>query len=142
VGKYVTRWQCPEKEEESKMPTNPTQKDDLTLLLELNSDYIRSVQISDVKRFEEILGEDFFCSNPDGSLVDRKEFLKQTAAPIRITSLEAHDVKVRILGDVGIIHARTTYVLPNGQPGRGCYTDVWIRSNGMWLAVSAHVTRC
>jgi hypothetical protein len=68
--------------------------------------------------------------------------LKQTAAPVRISNLEAHDVKVRLLGDVAVIHARTTYVLPNGQPGRGRYTDVWVRSNGSWLAVSAHVTRC
>ena len=117
-------------------------KDDLALLLELNSDYIRSVQTSDVKRFDEILHEDFLCSNPDGSLVDRQGFLQQTAAPIRISNLEAYDVKVQSLGDVAIIHARTTYILPNGQPGRGCYTDVWVRSNGRWLAASAHVTRC
>lgn len=119
------------------MPTS-----DLELLLELNRDYIRSVQNSDVRRFDEILAEDFLCSNPDGSLVDRQGFLKQTALPQGITSLEAHDVKVRIMGNVALIHARTSYTLPDGRTGAGRYTDVWARRNGSWRAVSAHVTRC
>ena len=79
---------------------------------------------------------------PDGSLVDRQAFLKQTAVPIRISNLQAHDVQVRIMGDFAIIHARTTYTLPDGRAGQGRYTDVWARRNGRWLAVSAHVTRC
>jgi ketosteroid isomerase-like protein len=121
---------------------DPQSKSDLDVLLGLNGDYIRSVQNSDVRRFDEILAEDFFCSNPDGSLVDRKGFLKQTGMPVRISGLEAHDVKVRIMGDFAIIHARTTYTKPEGGPGSGRYTDVWARRNGEWLAVSAHVTRC
>ncbi|PYM67758.1 MAG: DUF4440 domain-containing protein [Candidatus Rokuibacteriota bacterium] len=115
---------------------------DLDALLALNRDYIRSVQACDVRRFNEILADDFMCSNPDGSLVDREGFLKQTARPVGISNLEAHDVKVRIMGDVAIIHARTTYTRPDGHAGSGRYTDVWARRAGGWLAVSAHVTRC
>ena len=116
-------------------------KSDLDILLALNRDYIRSEQASDVRRYNEMLAEDFFCSNPDGSLVDRRGFLKQTAVPVRISNLEAHDVQVRIIGDFAIIHARTSYSLPDGGAGRGRYTDVWARLIGEWLAVSAHVTR-
>ena len=115
---------------------------DLEQLRDLNRDYIRSVQTSDVNRFDEILAKDFLCSNPDGSLVDHKAFLEQTARPVKITSLEAHDVDVRLMGEFAIIHARTTYTLPDGRPGAGRYTDVWARRDGRWLAVSAHVTRC
>ncbi len=114
---------------------------DRALLLELNRDYIRSVQTSDVERFKEILSDDFLCSLPDGSLIDRERFLEQTARPVTISHLEAHDVNVRIMGDIAIIHARTTYTLPDGRPGSGRYTDVWARRNGRWLTVSAHVTR-
>jgi ketosteroid isomerase-like protein len=115
---------------------------DLDTLLALNRDYISSVQASDVRRFDQILAEDFVCSNPDGSIVDRDGFLRQTARPVGIRDLTAHDVTVRIMGDVAIIHARTTYTRPDGQPGAGRYTDVWARRHGTWLAVSAHVTRC
>jgi ketosteroid isomerase-like protein len=114
---------------------------DHDILVELNRDYIRSVQTSDVRRFEELLADDFLCSNPDGSLVDRKDFLKQTAVPVTIAGLEARDVNIRLMGDFAIIHARTTYTLPDGRAGAGRYTDVWARRNGRWLCVSAHVTR-
>jgi len=110
-------------------------------LVALNRDYIRSVQTSDVRRFDEMLAEDFLCSNPDGTLVDRKAFLAQTAVPVKVSNIEAHDVNVRLMGDFAIIHARTTYGLPDGRPGAGRYTDVWARRGGRWLCVSAHVTR-
>ena len=58
---------------------------------------------------------DFYCTNPDKSLVDRAGFLKQTAIPVKISNLEAHDVKIRVLGDFAIIHARTSYTMPDGQ---------------------------
>jgi ketosteroid isomerase-like protein len=118
-----------------------TKATDLETLLELNGDYIRSVQHSDVRRFREILADDFLCSLPDGSLVDRARFLEQTAQPVRIANLQAEDVNVRLMGDFAIIHARTTYMAPDGSAGSGRYTDVWARRNGTWLAVSAHVTR-
>ena len=114
---------------------------DLDTLLELNREYIRSVQDSDVARFREILADDFLCSLPDGSLVNRAAFLERTAVPVTIANLEAHDVLVRIMGDVAIIHARTSYSLPDGRLSGGRYTDVWARRGGRWLAVSAHVTR-
>ena len=119
----------------------PTVTSNLDTLLHLNRDYIRSVQNSDVRRFDEILADDFLCTNPDGSLVDRKAFLTQTARPAAISNLEVHDVNVRIMGDFAIIHARTTYTRPDGRPGGGWYTDVWARRHGIWLAVSAHVSR-
>jgi ketosteroid isomerase-like protein len=123
------------------MATDTTTDIDIDTLRELNGEYIRSVQHSDVERFDEILASDFYCSNPDGTLVDRGDFLRQTAKPVTISDLRAHDVNIRLFGDVAIIHARTTYTFPDGQPGAGRYTDCWARIDGRWLAVSAHVTR-
>jgi ketosteroid isomerase-like protein len=123
------------------MPADTASSSDLAALLDLNRDYVRSVQTSDVKRFEEILADDFLCSLADGTLVDRERFLEQTARPVSIRNLEAHDVNIRLMGDFAIIHARTTYTAADGSAGSGRYTDVWARRNGRWLAVSAHVTR-
>jgi ketosteroid isomerase-like protein len=124
------------------MPAETLTQSNLETLQQLNRDYINSVQTSDVRRFDEILAEDFVCSNPDGSLVDRAAFLAQTARPVTIANLEAKDVVIRMMGDVAIIHARTTYTLPDGRAGSGRYTDGWARRQGRWLAVFAHVTRC
>jgi ketosteroid isomerase-like protein len=114
---------------------------DIDELTSLNRDYVASVQNSDVKHFDEILAEDFYCSNPDKSLVDRAGFLRQTAVPVTIRNLEARDVKIRVIGDFAIIHAATSYTTPDGKPASGRYTDCWARQNGKWLAVSAHVSR-
>ena len=114
---------------------------DREILEQLNRDYVASVQHSDVRRFDEILAPEFYCSNPDGSLVDRQAFLQQTARPVTISGLEPKEVIIRLLGDVAIIHARTSYETVDGAVKSGRYTDVWARQNGRWLAVSAHVTR-
>lgn len=114
---------------------------DLEILRELNLNYIRSVSESDVRWFGDNLAEDFMNSNPDGSLVDRAAFLKQIAPPCPVANLGVEDVRIRILDETAIIHARTTYVKPGGQPGLGRYTDVWMRRQGRWVCVSAHVGR-
>jgi ketosteroid isomerase-like protein len=114
---------------------------DLDELTVLNRDYVASVQNCDVGRFDQILAQDFYCTNPDKSLVDRAAFLKQTAVPVTIRNLIADDVKIRILGDFAIIHGRTSYITADGQKAHGAYTDCWAKQNGKWLAVSAHVAR-
>jgi ketosteroid isomerase-like protein len=115
--------------------------DDHAVLDALNRDYIASVQNGDVKRFDEILAGEFYCSNPDGTLIDRTAFLAQTARPVTITGLVADDVLIRLFGDVAVIHRRTRYTTAEGRAATGRYTDVWARRDGRWLAVSAHVTR-
>ena len=123
------------------MNTDTATRSDLDALTALNRDYIHSVQHGDVRRFDDILAEDFLCSNPDGSLVDKNQFLEQTARPVTISGLSVHEVRVRIFGDIAIIHARTSYATADGEHRNGRYTDVWARRDGKWLAVSAHVTR-
>ncbi|RXT43485.1 nuclear transport factor 2 family protein [Bradyrhizobium betae] len=114
---------------------------DMEELTTLNRDYVASVQNCDVERFDEILAPEFYCSNPDKTLVDRAGFLKQTAQPITIRNLIERDVIIRIMGDFAIIHAATSYTTADGQQTSGRYTDCWEKKNGKWLAVSAHVSR-
>jgi hypothetical protein len=110
-------------------------------LQRLNEGYIRSVRTSDVGWFEQNLSDDFMNSNPDGSLVDRAGFLERVAQPCPVSEFAAEDVRIRILGDVAIIHGRTVYKKPGGEAGAGRYTDVYAWRQGRWLCVSADVTR-
>ena len=70
----------------------------------------------DVKRFDEILADDFLCSMADGSLIDRKRFLEVTAQPVTIRNLQAHDVNIRLMGDMAIVHAATSFTTADGRP--------------------------
>ena len=123
------------------MTTNTATASEIEVLRDLNSQYIHSVVHSDVPRFTEILADDFLCTNPDGSLIDKPQFLRQTAVPVSFTDFDVDDLRIRVLGDVGIIHGRTRFALKDGRRGRGQYTDVWEKRQSRWLAVSAHVTR-
>jgi Domain of unknown function (DUF4440) len=73
---------------------------DVFQLTALNRAYVDSVQRGDVERFRALLADAFLCSNPDASLVDKEQFLEQTARPVTIADLAAHDVRVRLLGNV------------------------------------------
>jgi ketosteroid isomerase-like protein len=123
------------------LKAKPAASPDLELLLALNAEYIRSVQQSDGATFRDMLAHDFLCTHSDGSFVDREEFLRQIAAPAKISNLAAHDVLVRIEGDFAIVHGRTTFTRPDGGAGEGRYTDIYARRGGKWLCTAAHVTR-
>src|ERR1700712_134991 len=92
-----------------------TAKVDIDILAALNRDYIASVQKGNVRRFDEILAIDFLCSNPDGTLVDRAQFLQRSALPVTISGLVATNVQIRLMGDVAIIHASTLYLTAAGE---------------------------
>jgi ketosteroid isomerase-like protein len=115
-------------------------KDDDTLS-DLNRNYVRSVDEADTAWFDANLADDFLNTNPDGTLIDRKSFIAQIGRGSSVRNIREHDVIVRIFGDFAIIHARTSYLKPDGTPGAGRYTDDWLFRDGRWQCISAHVSR-
>ena len=78
---------------------------------------------------------------PTSPLTHRKAFLAQIGRGSTVKNIREHDVMIRILGDFAIIHARTTYMNPDGTQGSGRYTDDYQFRDGRWQCVSAHYTR-
>ena len=110
-------------------------------LAQLNDLYIDSIVRADADQFDKILADDFVCSNPDGSIVDRTEFLRRIRASTPLRYMRLEDVRIRTIDHTAIIHARTIFALSDGTEGTGRYTDIWQIRDGRWLAVAAHVTR-
>ncbi|MFF3257496.1 nuclear transport factor 2 family protein [Actinacidiphila glaucinigra] len=111
--------------------------EDLRILEQLNNDYVHADQFNDVQRFSELLGEDFVVQTP-GITRDRAEFLEYIAKPRPFKDLAVHDVKIRILSDVALIHARATYtMLADGAAQEALYTDTYQKREGGWVCVSA-----
>jgi ketosteroid isomerase-like protein len=119
----------------------PAMSDDVATLTGLNEAYLESVKMGDVDRFREILADDFLCSAANGAVLDKTQFLELTAGPRTLRHLSGADIRIRLFGDVAIIHAATTYTTMDGIEGRGRYTDIWAKRDGVWRAVAAHVTR-
>ena len=114
---------------------------DLSALRLLNQEFVRAVVLSDAAWFEQHLSSDFVNGNPDGTLSDRAAFLRHVAKPSPLSRLQAEDVRIRLFGDSALVHAHTTYIKADGEPGAGRYTDVWARVDGAWRCVAADVTR-
>ena len=111
--------------------------EDLAILERLNLDYVEADQASDATRFSELLAEDFVVQTP-GVTRNREEFLEYIAGPRPFKGLAVHDVKVRILSDVALIHGRSTYtVLADGAEQEALYTDAYQKREGTWVCVSA-----
>jgi hypothetical protein len=111
--------------------------EDLAILAKLNEDYIHSDQFNDVKRFSEFLAQDFLIQTP-GVTRNREEFLEYIAKPRPFKDLAVHDVNIRILSDVALIHARATYtMLADGGQQDALYTDTYQKRDGSWVCVAA-----
>jgi hypothetical protein len=111
--------------------------EDLAILEKLNNDYVHSDQFNDVKRFSEFLAEDFIVQTP-GVTRNREEFLDYIAKPRPFKDLAVHDVNIRILSDVALIHARATYtMLVDGAEQEALYTDTYQKRDGAWFCVAA-----
>jgi ketosteroid isomerase-like protein len=113
---------------------------DEKILRQLNDDYLRSDQSSDVARYAEFLAEDFTATLPDLVFRDRGEFLDLIAQPRPFTDLTLRDLTVRILGDVALLHGRVTYTTtPAGEHREALYTDTYQRRDGTWMCIAGEV---
>ncbi len=120
--------------------TTETSHRDEAILRTLNADYIHSDQHSDVARSEELLAEDFTATLPDLVFRNRQQFLDLIAQPRPFTDLTADDVRIRLLGDVALVHGRVTYVTTRDKIERQArYTDTYARRDGEWKCIAGEV---
>jgi ketosteroid isomerase-like protein len=111
--------------------------EDLAILEQLNLDYNRADQASDAERFRELLADDFIVQTP-GVTRNRDEYLEYIAKPRPFRDLTLLDVKIRVLGDVALIHGRAGYtMIADGSAQEALYTDAYQKRAGTWVCVSA-----
>ena len=92
---------------------------------------------------ERILGDDFVLTSARGTLMSKPEWLAGAMGPIVGQSFHWDDLRVRVFGDMAIVHARTRQsasVAGQDWSGRFLITDVWARRVGRWQVVSRHGT--
>src|SRR5690349_14896499 len=124
-------------EKEREVNDTKQSAEDLAILEQLNLDYNHSDQASDAKRFSEFLAEDFIVQTP-GVTRNREEYLEYIAKPRPFKDQALREVKIRILGDVALIHGRVTYtMLADGAEQDALYTDVYQKREGTWVCVAA-----
>lgn len=117
-----------------------TGTDDKKDLHALNTEFIAAVAVRDVARLDAFFAADFVSTNPDGSFVDRAEYLALVPNLPTVSGLKGDDVTIRVLGDFAIVHTHISWTWADGTSGHGRFTDDYAKRDGRWQCVSAHVT--
>ena len=114
---------------------------DESLLRELNDQYLKAYVTADVDWYARHLAEDFVCRKSDGSQLDKPAFLHSTAQGPDVTEYRLLRVRVRLSGDTAAVDGTGMFTLPDGSKGTTRYTDVYRRSGGAWMVISAQIQR-
>ena len=115
---------------------------DAIALTELNQNYLVSYRTGDVQWFDRNLTEDFREAAPDGTLLNKAEFLRKIGLRVGgdAQGVQAVELEIRLFGDLAVVHAMPETISSDGISIRGGrYTDVYYRDSGRWLCVSAHL---
>lgn len=86
---------------------------------------------------------DFTFAGPDGAVVRKADHVKSIAGPSVFTEFKVDDAKVRIYGDAAIVVGLGSikgHLGKDDLSGKYSWTDVFVKQNGAWRMVAAHVT--
>src|SRR5437667_11771218 len=87
----------------------------------------------------------WLLTDPQGMLISKaKSDAHRKSGTVKFESFKLDELKVRVYGDTAVVHGLATRKSSyQGKDTSGQYrsTDVFIKSNGRWQAIAAHVTR-
>ena len=119
------------------MSTTTDEAEDRAILERLNLDYNEADQSSDAERFRDLLADDFVVQTP-GVTRDRAAYLEYIAGPRPFRGLELVESRIRLFGDIALIHGRARYTLvSDGSVQEALYTDAYQKRDGVWRCISA-----
>lgn len=116
-------------------------KSDEQALERLNREYVDAFMNADVEWYGEHLADDFVVIESDGSILNKEEFLRNTAKGPDVADYKLHEVEIKIYGNAALVRATGVWTREDGKMGMSRYTDVYVRQNGEWKTVSAQITR-
>ena len=111
------------------------------ILTRLNQEYVDAFMNANANWYRDHLADDFVCIESDGAVLGKAEFLRDAARGPDVATYELQDVRVRIFGDIALVHATGQFTRPDGSSGRSRYTDVWALQDGRWRTIAAQITR-
>jgi ketosteroid isomerase-like protein len=114
---------------------------DTSTLRRLNQEYVEAFMNSDVEWYREHLADDFVVIESDGSVLNKDQFLLNTAKGPDVDDYKLQNVDVRIYGEVALVQATGVWTGKDGSKGMSRYIDVYVKAGEDWRTVSAQITR-
>ena len=114
--------------------------DDTQQLLSLEHRWLDASMQRDIPALHDILADDFIDVTYKGGLRNKADHLQSSLAPSK-TRQSLDELKVRFYGDTGIVTGLNTIVALDGSfTAEIRFTDVFVKHDGRWQAVSAQET--
>ncbi len=117
--------------------------DDREELLRLEKGWNDAYNRQDKETVGSFLREDYLLIDADAYVLKKRDYL-DTISRVKIKSEDLKFTDVRVYGDTGIVHSiwSGTYSFDGKDTTETIrYTDVFVRENGKWQAVSSQGTR-
>jgi ketosteroid isomerase-like protein len=114
-------------------------------LKQIENDWTAASKAKDAAKLGEILADSWVGLEFDGKTIDKAKALADLKAPGNsLDTIEMGPMKVRVFGNTAIvIGSDTEKSTSNGKDSSGKYiwTDVFVKQNGKWQAVSSQSTK-
>jgi len=110
-------------------------------LEQLNQEYVDAFMNSDVDWYQEHLADEFVCIESDGSVLNKQQFLANTAKGPDVADYKLEHVDVRTYGSAALVRATGLWTREDGSMGISRYVDVYVKKSEEWKTVSAQITR-
>jgi ketosteroid isomerase-like protein len=117
-------------------------------LLAAEQEWAQSLETADVDRLARLIDHSFTFVGPDGEYEEREAYLagyrEAYRQGLQVESVDSHEVRLRILGDTGIVTGRVEARVR--MQGRDFaenvrFTRVYRRRDGRWRMVAGQGTR-
>jgi len=140
VGGAIAQAQT--KAAETKTPAASATADEIR---QIENDWVAAVKAKDAGKLSAILADSWVGLGWDGKITDKATNLAELKSQGNsLSSLEMGPMNVRVFGTVAIVTGSDTETsTENGKDTSGKYiwTDVFVKQNGKWRAVSSQSTK-
>jgi uncharacterized protein (TIGR02246 family) len=111
----------------------------------LEENWGKAVENNDAKELDRIVAADFTFTLPDGRVLTRKQYVSREEIPAdeKVEKADNQTDQVRVIGDVAVVNGHSTLTGKKGGEAfeyRFRWTDVFVKRDGRWQAVSAQLT--
>lgn len=119
---------------------------DRAALSKLNAQFIRNYINHDTVAHNEIIHKDFVCIENNGTIENRKEYMKNWVTDYpnaHFISFNYKDEVIRIFGDMALVRSKSYYTRVKNRKtmsGSSIYTDTYKKENGRWWCIQAQIT--
>ena len=124
--------------------SNPAISSDEDEVRRVESEWGDAFEQRDFAALDRIMADEYILTDPLGNVRNKAESIAAIATnEVLFESTKSDDIKVRINGDTAIVTARSTFrgrYRGWSMAGRYQYTDVLVKRDGSWQAVSSHIT--